>query len=1007
MIDRRERILAILNYLQTMLFQERKSECVEIACCGYGIPETFPESGIEWESFDPDSTWGGSDKHFLFRSSVSGREGKALSIILSTDSRVRWSTDNPQILVYLNSKLFGTMDTNHTVLPLSESCRKGEVFNLGFYAYSNSSGKTNFFHLSSAVPVRSAMSLYFDMKCVFEAADLLDTDDLERVKAFRVLEDAIDILDTRSASLLEKSSSDAREVMRKYLDGRRNSDITVYSVGSTHIDVAWKWPIRQTREKSVRSALTALRLMERYPEYHFLLTQPQVYEFIREGRPDIFNEIRKRIAEGRWEAEGGMWLESDCNLAAGESLVRQFLYGKRYFSEVLGAPESRILWLPDAFGFNGNLPQIMKKAGIEYFMTTKISWSDTHIFPYDIFSWRGIDGSEVLSYFISTREYGSDGRHPDYHTTYNGEQNASQIMGTWKRFQDKDITENVFTCFGYGDGGGGPTFQMIENTERFSHSIARCPKTVMTSARGFFDMLSKNLKKSLPRWTGELYFEYHRGVMTSISEEKKWNRKIEGLVHDAESTSIMMGIPYPASALDSIWKTILLNQFHDILPGSAIDEVYETAFEEYEQAASSCNEIITTALSSKLKGGKKLAVLNTTSHERFSLLELDEKIPGYDSELSYDGKYLVLAECVPSYGVKTIEPVAEDDDKILKGDTHFFETPYYKVMIDSNGCLSSLFDKVNDREVIISGMAGNRIVSYEDRPLRFDNWNTEEYYREKGYEWELEEEPRIVENGSLRAVIEIKRKSLSSHLTQHIAFYYHTTRIDFISSLDWDGDHLLVKAEFPVDVHSYSADYEIQFGSITRSAMTNTDWDRAAFEVPALRWSDLSEPGYGVSLITDSKYGYSVRDGVMTVSLLKSGTSPAENADRGHHEFTYSLFPHEGEWREGGTVFEAEDLNKPLYYGFTDEAIDTSFVRSDKANVIVDTVKRSEDGKGIVIRAYETYGARTEAVLSFSGSYSFEETDLLERNGNVIGEGSSLRRIFKPYEIVTLYLENA
>ena len=1002
MIDRRERILSIINYLQTMLEKDRRREKVEIASCDYGIPDEFPSSGIEWQDFGYDSTWGGSDKHFLFRSSVKCRGEEEISIILETDSKVRWSTDNPQILVYLDGRLYGTMDVNHNVLKISEKERSKADIGLGFYAYSNSSGMTNFFHLSSAVPVPQVLDLYFDMKCVFEAADLLEHDDLERVKAFRALEDAIDILDTRTPALLYASSEKAREVIREYMSRRTKSDVTLWSVGSTHIDVAWKWPVRQTREKAVRSVLTALRLMEKYPDYHFLLTQPQLYEFVRESRPDLFAEIKKRIREGRWEAEGGMWLESDCNLASGESLVRQLLYGKRYFSEVLGAPESEILWLPDAFGFNGNLPQIMKKAGIKYFMTTKISWSDTHIFPYDVFSWRGIDGSEILSYFISTRDYGSDGRHPDYHTTYNGEQNASQIMGTWKRFQDKDITEDVLTCFGYGDGGGGPTAEMIESTERFSHSVARCPRTVMASARSFFSHLEMNLRKKLPRWTGELYFEYHRGVMTSISEEKKWNRRIEGLVHDAEAVSVMAGL-HEEKVLGSVWKTILLNQFHDILPGSAIDEVYETAFREYAEASEACNDVISSSIGSLLKGGRKPVAVNTSSHRRTALITLDEEYP--DAELSYDGKYLLLAKDVPSYGIGTVSAASDARSAVIKGQPYSFETPYYRIEIDGNGTFSSIFDKNSNREVIISGNSGNRIISYEDRPLRFDNWNTEEYYREKGYQWELSGAPEIVENSSLRGVVEVKFRSLSSELVQHIAFYRHTPRIDFISSLDWDGDHLLVKAEFPVDVHSYTADYEIQFGAITRSAMTNTDWDRAAFEVPALRWSDISEPGYGVSLLTDSKYGYSVRDGVMTVSLLKSGTSPAENADRGHHEFTYSLFPHKGDWREGGTVLEAEEINKPLYCGFADEDYEFSFAESNKDNVIIDTIKHSEDGKGIVIRAYEAYGTRTEATLSFHEKHRFLETDLLERNGKNAGEGYSVTRVFKPYEIVTFYLE--
>ena len=1006
MKDRRNRIQAIINYLEEAAFRERE-DCtgVETALTGYGIPETFPPLGADWHGFECGDTWGGSDCHQLFKCRIPSRPDKPLAILLRTDSIVRWSTDNPQVLVYLDGELRATMDVNHNMVVLSECC-DDKPFDLGFYAYVNSrGGRTSFFSLQSAVPSFPVMELLFDMKNIFEAADLLEKDDEERVRAFRALEDAIDVLDTRSLPLLDESVPAARATLALYMSKQRESGITVHSVGSTHIDVAWRWPLRQTKEKAVRSALTALNLMDHYPDFRFLLTQPQLYEFIREQRPDIFSRIKERIREGRWEAEGGMWLESDSVLASGESLVRQLVYGKRYISSVLEAPESEILWLPDAFGFNGNLPQIMKKAGIRYFMTTKISWSDTHIFPYDIFSWRGIDGSEVLSYFISTRNYDSSHRGVDFRTTYNGAQDASQIMGTWQRFQDKDVTEDVLTCFGYGDGGGGPTYEMLENTKRLQHSIASCPRTVMTSAHDFFTCLERKLLKKPPIWTGELYFEYHRGTLTSISEEKKWNRVIEDLTHDAEALATISSIEWPEAKLERVWKTILLNQFHDILPGSAIDEVYEEAFKEYEEAAAEDRSIIAASLAS-LSSGSLPAVVNTTSHIRTSLLVSEEPVACCEGQQTYDGKYLYLAENVPSYGIKTLAGNCKPDSDVLQGNASCFETPYYRVTIDADGCISSLFDKECAREVIREGGKGNSIISYEDRPLRFDNWNTEEYYREKPYPWECIGEVKIVENGPLRAVLEVTRKSLSSCLVQHIVFYAHTRRVDFISSLNWDGDHLLVKAEFPVDVHSYSADYGIQFGSVTRSATSSTDWDSAQFEVPALGWSDLSEPGYGVSLLADSRYGFSVKDGVMTLSLLKSGTSPAENADRGHHEFTYSIFPHAGTWREGRTVMEKEDLTRPLYILKREDPCSWSFAFSDHDNVIIDTIKRSEDGKAIVLRVYDAYGMRTECRLSFDRSYRISETDLLERNPHLLASGDSLERTFKPYEIVTLYLES-
>ncbi len=1004
MKSRKDRAAAILDYLEKAMF---RNSCIvdgmETAAWHYGMPVTFPPENIEWKPFGRYGTWGGSDLHFLFRCRVCGREGRPLMVSLQTGDTNVWNLDNPQILMYLNGKLRSTMDAGHQTALLSEKCGSDETFELGFYAYSNKSEPLCTFRVTAAEPDAETIRLYFDIRNIMEAAELLQQDDEAYIAAYKALDAAIDVLDTRSYALLDGSTGKARKILAEYMDSRPESVPAVWAVGSTHIDVAWKWPVRQTEEKAVRSTLTALNLMDRYPEFRFLFTQPVLYEAVRKLRPDIFSRILERIREGRWEAEGGMWLESDCSLTGGESLVRQIIKGKRYFTEVLGAPESVILWLPDAFGFNGNIPQLMRKSGLKYFMTTKINWSDTHRFPYDIFTWKGIDGSEVLAYFISTTDYDPSGEIKDYFTTYNGLQDASQIKGTWQRFTNKDVTSDVLTCFGYGDGGGGTTYEMIENSRRLSKSVAGCPRTVIRGAREFFEHLEKNMDRSrLPKWAGELYFEYHRGILTSIAEEKKWNRKIENLTHDAEALSAMAPLPYPGDEFTAVWQTILLNQFHDILPGSAIDEVYETAFREYGEAEKMDREIISRALSSFASEGEScLAAANASGHERTALVEFGRALEGFRKQKTYDGRYLYLAEKLPAYGIGIISEESEEWGNVLEGTASSFETPFYAVRISANGTISSLYDKVNEREVIASGMEGNRIVSYEDRPVKYDNWNLEDYHLRKPYQWDCCSAPSVIENGPLRAVVEITFSSLSSKLTERIVFYRHTGRIDFTSFLDWDGDHQLVKAEFPVDVHAFSADYEIQFGSITRSTTDNTDWDRARFEVPAQRWCDLSEPGYGVSLLTDSRYGYSIKENVMTVSLLKSGTFPALKADRGHHEFTYSLYPHAGTWREAGTIMEAEDLARGAYPFLSGKIEPVSFASSDCPNVVIDTIKQAEDGNGIVIRAYEAYGMRNKAVIRTQAEGMIYESDLLERKTTLLSEGNEVTRVFNPYEIVT------
>lgn len=1008
MKDRRNRILAILEYLEReVMTSVTPVEGVMIADYRYDLKETISEEGLEWHDFRRDGTWGGHDKHYMFKADVTAtEEGKPFAVTVATGDTDLWNTDNPQILMYLNGNLRATMDMNHTMAVLTESAKKGESFHLSFYAYSNHSEAVNLFRIDTAVPDAAVMSLYFDMKNIFEAADLLDENDEERIIAFKVLEDAIDVLDTRNHELLHKSAYDASSIIDEYLASRHPSVPTVWSVGSTHIDVAWKWPVRQTREKAVRSVLTALNLLDHYPDAKFLLTQPQLYQFVKELAPSLFERIKKKVADGQWEAEGGMYVESDSVLTSGESLVRQIIHGTRFFHDELGVDHQEVLWLPDAFGFNGNIPQIMKKSGLKYFMTTKINWSDTHRFPFDVFTWRGIDGSEVLAHFISTKRYDKTGLSKVFNTTYNGLQNPSQIMGTWQRFIDKDVTNDVLTCFGYGDGGGGITYQMLENTDRMRSSIARCPKTEYTTAREYFHRLESTLDSTrLPRWEGELYFEYHRGILTSVCEEKRWNRKIEALTHSAEFLAAFAGGEYPAAEFDWIWKKMLLNQFHDILPGSAIAEVYEIAFKEYEEAAAKDRKIIDTAVSAIAgNGGSRTAVFTSTSEPSDTVYISDSPLAGMEGEATYDGRYAYLLKDLPSYGVKTYSGDSKGCGKVVEGEFPVFDTPYYHVSLDVNGNIISLFDKNADREIIQYERAGNELIAYEDRPLEYDNWNLEEYYRDKPYLW-TEGKAELVENNSIRAVVRTRRTFMSSSVEQDMVFYAHTSRIDFFTKIDWHEDHLLLKAEFPVDIHAGKASYEVQFGAIERSTTENTSWDRASFEVPAQRWADYSEPGFGCSIITDSRYGFSVKNGVMTLSLLKSGTYPDTRADHGYHETLYSFYPHSGTWREGGTVREAEAINRDIFVTSTDKDLSSSFVSCDDSGVIIDTVKRSEDGSGIIVRLYEAYGMRKKCNLSFGKAWRIYETDLLENEKFLIDEGDSVSLLVHPYEIMTLFLE--
>lgn len=464
-----------------------------------------------WEPFERYETWGGPETHACFRTKVQVPEhwgGKRVIVRLETGATDIWNTNNPQFLVFLNGELLCGHDMNHNELILTENAVGGEVFDYRLYAYSNSSGRDVFLKLDMWYADCKTEELYYDMKVPFEIACLLKKDDIRRTEYFKLLNETANLLDLRSVGNddFRKSVEKADAFIKNALYTDKNpSDIsvpvTVHSIGHTHIDVAWKWRLKQTRQKVLRSFATVLYEMDRYPEYKFMSSQPQLYQFVKEENPELYEKIKARVAEGRWETEGAMWLEADCNLSSGESLVRQILYGKRFFKEEFGK-NNKVLWLPDVFGYSAAMPQILRKSGIDYFMTTKIGWNEYNKIPNDTMMWQGIDGTEVLTYFITTRDYITDPElytRPTTSTTYNGRQNANQIMGTWQRYQNKDINKEVLTCFGHGDGGGGVTIPMLEESRRLEYALPGCPKVKQTFVREFLKTWKSGLSERRSR----------------------------------------------------------------------------------------------------------------------------------------------------------------------------------------------------------------------------------------------------------------------------------------------------------------------------------------------------------------------------------------------------------------------------------------------------------------------------------------------------------------------------
>lgn len=1011
--------------------KESKAELLRARAGSYPLEETVTDQE-ETTPFGWEDTWGSVDGHTWFTYDlVIPKEYSKKEVVgmVSTGATDIWNTDNPQILVYHNGKLDATLDMNHQEFVVSKEAVEGEKHRYSFYAYANTSGKTNFFQLRFAVFHREVYELYYDMKTIYEAVLIADEDDSDCYDAMEALQEAIQVLDLRKASspAFYTSVKKAREVLKAYLDGGKEAPVTVYGIGHTHIDVAWKWPVKQTRQKVVRSFLTVLRLMEEYPEYVFLSSQPQLYEFVKEDAPEVYERIKERIGEGRWEPEGAMWLEADCNLSSGESLIRHILHGTRFMKNEFGVKKQEILWLPDVFGYNAALPQIMEKSGIKYFMTTKIAWNDTNKMPNDVMYWEGIDGSKVLTYFISTSDYRPQPRQKElerFETTYNGRMNPSQVKGTWQRFSNKYLSKNVLTCYGFGDGGGGTTREMLEYARRMKKGICGVPKVKLAKAGEFFHRLEEDLQdKKVPVWSGELYLEYHRGTYTSMGRIKKKNRQAEMKNQYTEGLSVLASRytnhPYDRTRLHSMWKLTLLNQFHDIIPGTSIREVYEQCDLDYAEHEKIQREVEESCLTALLGGGSfvneeeasKYALFNGLGRERGGLIFLKNQTPAwYGGTVSGFGmKQVDLTQLELGQGdtlLQNIE-VRESPESYLS-----FETPYYKVEMTSAGAFTRLYDKGCHREVLQQGKEGNRILVFEDRPKEYDAWNIESYYEEKHWEMEERSSCRIIENTGIRAGILVEKQFLDSTLEQIIYFYKHSQRIDFHTTVDWKEQQLLCKVEFPVEIIAPKAVYEIQFGNAERPTHKNTSWEEAMFEVCAHKWADLSECGYGVALLNDCKYGYDIHDSNLRLTLIKSGIFPHPDADKEVHQFRYALFPHNGDFREGKVIWEAYALNAPLVaYPLTDvtEIDNYQGVQVEEDHVVLETCKALEDGEGYVIRMYEAYGKRGNIHLKafmFDGM-SWCLGNLLEQpetSWSRIKDGEISLSI-KPYEIVTILVK--
>lgn len=996
----------------------------------YIRPEEAEADQIPWEDYDCRSMhWYGKDRHYVFKTSwkvPQELDKKRMWLRICTQIDEWDDAKNPQFLLFVNGEAVQGIDMNHREVFLRPQAEAGEELELVLLAYTGTL-HTEFNLIAEIQEIDAAIEkLYYDLWVPLAAFSRMEEDDKNRRDIEEILNTTVNFLDLRTpySDAFYRTLQEASEYIDKalYTDHAGWQDVVATCIGHTHIDVAWWWTVAQTREKVGRSFATVLKLMEEYPNYKFMSSQPQLYAFLKERYPEMYEKIKARIQEKRWEPEGGMWVEADCNLTSGESLVRQFLHGKRFFKEEFGV-DNRILWLPDVFGYSGALPQIMKKCGIDYFMTTKLAWNQFNKVPYDTMMWRGIDGTEVLTHLITT--LGVHQPIKDYFTTYNGMLHPDAIMGGWMRYQNKNINNDILVSYGYGDGGGGPTREMLETSVRMEKGVKGIPKVRQEFARTYFDELNERVagNKRLPVWEGELYFEYHRGTLTSMARNKRANRKSELGLMDLELLSVLAAddVDYPVKELDAMWKTVLLNQFHDILPGSSIEEVYEVTKAEYDQLAGQLAAMSAQRAEAIAGTGEAVTIFNTTGKVREDVVNLgaleaeaiaDSDGIVYPVQKTADGSSIAYVEHLPSKGYRSFDLIrtagadnSADQPPFVLHSGRELETPFYRVRLDEQGMFTSIYDKENDREVIQEGKRANLLRMYEDKPIYFDNWDIDIYYTEKFWDVDQVEHMEWTEFGPVRAALEITRKASNSTISQKILFYAKSRRIEFVTHVDWKEHQTLLKVHFPVAVHTDEATFDVQFGNLTRKTHQNTSWDVARFESCGQKWMDLSEGHYGVSLLNDCKYGHSVKDSNMALTLIKSGIEPNPVTDQEEHTFTYALYPHAEGWRAAGTVEEAYKLNQPLFAQTgTQAGREYSFASVDHSNVVMETIKRAEDGNGTVIRMYESENAYTKAKLTVHTDFQKAEIcNLLEEaESEAAVAGNVIDVVLKPYEVVTV-----
>ncbi len=843
---------------------------------------------------------------------------------------------------------------------------------------------------------RELWHLRLDVEVLLGLCEAFPEEDFRRARIIAAINESIDIYADDAAN-----AANARVPLQKIMAlPATASAMQVTAIGHAHIDTGWLWPVRESIRKCARTFANQIHNIKKYPDYIFGASQPQHYAFVKKHYPELYAKVKQAVKDGRWELQGGMWVEADCNLINGESMIRQFLHGKNFFMDEFGV-EVTNLWLPDVFGYSAAMPQILKKCGCDFFLTQKISFNQFNKFPFNTFMWQGIDGTEILTHFPPEN-------------TYLAELNPAQLVPAQNSFSENVIADEFVSLFGIGDGGGGPKEEYIERGMRLAN-LEGCPKVRFGKAAEAFARMQK-LAPKLSKWVGELYLEFHRGTFTTQGRIKRANRKLEQAL--VETEMLFSALPlaeYPAEPLDCIWKTLLLNQFHDILPGSSIGMVYEVAEQEHAKALEQCRKLNVRAAEKLLSANDHaLTVFNSLSYNYNMPVKLPEswddcEVLGDDGRVlpvQLEGDTVIVAAEIPAHSFVTLKKGRRIKTLTAPLGALILENDLIRYEFAENGEIIRGFDKEYGKEIIDAHTRGNIFKLYIDHPNRCDAWDIDYYYERQFVAGAVSAGPWSGGSGPVRQYLEFELRIGDSMIRQTVSLTADTKRLDFDTWADWHENRKMLRVTFNLTVNSQTAGYDIQYGFVKRPTHCNTSWDFAKFEVPAQRYADISNSDYGVAVINDCKYGYKVRQSMLDMCLLRSPKYPDWNADQGEHVFSYALLPHIGQFPESTVIPQAACFNRApqVFPGFRcGSAALPCRIESD--GISLEVIKKAEKEECLVVRLVETRGRCSTGSLHLREPWNVVcETNMIEwQDGETqnLSDGT-LPLSMNPFEIKTL-----